>query len=126
MLQLGELLEVLGEPVSAAELIGPSGAIFLVGEGADAASILAARADWRPETEPARLNTVLDVSRLGELDRASLGDRLIEPALDGKGPIFLDASGVTAGALRQGRPGTHLVELDAERRVTAAREVRPL
>lgn len=119
---LGELSEILGETVSGADLVGSEGALFLVGDGADERAVLAFRGGWKDDA--GELNTILDVSRLDDLERASLGDRLIEPALDGRGPIFLDAAGGTAGALRQGRPGTHLVGLDGERRIVSTREVR--
>lgn len=124
-LELGELLEVLGDPLPATSLIGADGAAFLVGEGSESESVLAVRDGWLPQGPRTSLHTVLDVSRLADLERASLGDRLIEPALDGRGPIFLDASGVTSSALRGGRPGIHLVELDSERRVISAREEQP-
>lgn len=121
---LGELVEVLGDPMPASVLLGPAGAAFVVGGAGETDALLAFRAAWRPAGSLAPLHAVLDVSQLSALDRTSLGDRLIEPALDGAGPIFLDLSGATAGALRDGRPGLHYVELDAERRVRAAREVR--
>jgi hypothetical protein len=121
-LELGELSEILGETVAGTDLVSGEGALFLVGDGADERALLAIRCGWTAAA--GELNTVLDVSRLDDPERASLGDRLIEPALDGKGPIFLDAAGKTAGALRQGRPGTHLVGLDGKRRIVSTREVR--
>lgn len=122
-LQFGELVEVLGERVPGASLLGAEGAAFLVGEGSLADALLAARAAWRPQEPEEPLRTIFDVSRMDALERAALSDRLVEPALEGPGPLLLDEAGATSAALRQGRAGMHLVRVGADRRIRDAREL---
>lgn len=123
--RFGELLDVLGEKVQGSSLIAATPVSFLVCDVQAADGALNFRALWSEESGEGPLSTIIDASPLGTLERAAFGERMIEPALESAGGIYLDESGATAAALRQRHPGTHLVRVGPDRRILSSREILP-
>jgi len=116
----GVLQDALGGSGPGRELAGSLPASFLVGDAPAADFLMEVRAQQAAAAGAERLVTILDVSRLSDLDRTSLTDRLLEPALSDGGPVLLDADGATCLSLRGGRPGAWMVRVDAASRIAGS------
>jgi hypothetical protein len=121
----GVLQDVLGTEGPGRDLIGTLPANFVVGDAPAADFLLERRAQRAAEADAARLITIIDVSRLTSMDRTSLADRLLEPALEAGGPVLLDAAGSTCNSLRAGRPGIWMIWVGADGRITAHENLVP-
>lgn len=123
--RFGPLSDILGGSIAGSDLVRTTAADFLVGDAASLEEILRFRRQSAESAPQAGLNTILDVSLLDPLARSALGDRLLEPALEPPGPIFLDESGISSTSLRQQRGGIHRVTVGSDRRIHATEELRP-
>lgn len=121
----GVLHDALGGEGPGLELTGSLPATFLVGDAPAADFLMERRAQHAAAAGADRMVTILDVSRLTDLDRTALTDSLLEAALEAGGPVLLDAAGATCVSLRSGRPGVWLIWVDAASRITASESLAP-